>query len=59
MQVCVDGRWRELCNSDWGNQEAFVVCRQLGLPATGECDMTQCSDCYSVLMHFYCSRCSW
>ena len=41
MQVCVDGRWRELCNSDWGNQEAFVVCRQLGLPATGECDMTQ------------------
>ena len=39
VQMCVDGRWREICNSYWGNQEAFVVCRQLGLPATGECDI--------------------
>ena len=37
VQMCVNGRWRELCNRYWGNQEAVVVCRQLGLPATGEC----------------------
>ena len=36
VQMCVDGKWRELCYSDWGYQEAFVVCRQLGLPATGK-----------------------
>ena len=36
VQMCVGGRWRELCYSGWSYQEAFVVCRQLGLPATGE-----------------------
>ena len=41
VQMCVSGRWRKLCYNDWGYQEAFVVCRQLGLPATGEHDMTQ------------------
>ena len=35
VEVCYNGAWNSVCDSDWGYQEAFVVCRQLGLPATG------------------------
>lgn len=36
VHMCVGGRWRALCSDGWGYQEAFVVCRQLNMPATGE-----------------------
>ena len=35
VEVCNDGAWNSVCDGGWGYQEAFVVCRQLGLPATG------------------------
>ena len=35
VEVCSNGAWNSVCDSNWGYQEAFVVCRQLGLPATG------------------------
>ena len=33
--MCYNGAWNSLCYYDFGYQEAFVVCRQLGYPATG------------------------
>jgi len=36
VEVCVGGRWRGVCGTNWNYQDAFVVCRQLGYPATGE-----------------------
>ena len=35
VEVCYNGAWNSVCDSGWGYQEAFVACRQLGLPATG------------------------
>ena len=33
--MCYNGAWTSLCYNGFNYQEAFVVCRQLGLPATG------------------------
>ena len=35
VEVCVQGRWNGVCRWSWNYQDAFVVCRQLGYPATG------------------------
>ena len=36
VQVCVNRMWSSVCPSYWDYKDAFVVCRQLGYPATGE-----------------------
>ena len=35
MELCINGGWTGVCGSIWDYKDAFVVCRQLGLPATG------------------------
>ena len=36
VEVCVNAVWSSVCPSYWDYKDAFVVCRQLGYPATGE-----------------------
>ena len=38
VEVCVNGKWSSVCQSYWDYKDAFVVCRQLRYPATGEND---------------------
>ena len=37
VEICYGGLWGSLCGryNRWNNQEARVVCRQLGFPTSG------------------------
>lgn len=38
VEVCHGNKWRTICNSRFGTNEAKVICRQLGFPENnGEC----------------------
>ena len=36
VEFCSGGTWKAVCDYNWDYKNAFVVCRELGLPATGK-----------------------
>ena len=35
VEICQDNVWGTVCDDGWGNVDAGVVCRQLGLSSAG------------------------
>ena len=48
VENCRGGFWRAVCDMNWSYLNSFVVCRQLGLPATGIINFTLISLYYDI-----------
>lgn len=52
VEVCVFSDWNSVCSNGWGDNDAKVVCRQLGYTPTGKHNDYYC--CIYVI-NFFCA----
>lgn len=51
VELCRNGVWGTICDNNWDEYEAAVVCRQLGYQETGEALLTVAFFVYNKQLH--------
>ena len=56
VQVFIGGQWVRVCDDGWNDNEASVVCRQLGFSSTGRAQQIESSGSNGMMIsNFKCS----
>ena len=50
VEICQSGEWKTVCDSNWSENEARVVCRQLGYSNQGDINNHCMTAIYSIEM---------